>query len=111
MKVLIINGSPRVDGNSSILIQNMTDVFNELNVEVEVVRIGDKDVRGCVGCLYCKSHGSCVFNDIVNEINKLNMEINFNNCELISNQEEDIIPINNSKETIKAKTNAKYLVK
>ena len=67
MKVLIINGSPRIDGNSSILIQNMIDVFNELNVEVEVVRIGDKEVRGCIGCLYCKNHGSCVFNDIVCE--------------------------------------------
>ena len=68
MKVLIINGSPRAKGNSSRLIKEITGVFDSLNVEYEVVQVGNKDVRGCIGCLTCKTKGEgCVFKDIVNE--------------------------------------------
>ena len=68
MKVLIINGSPRIKGNSSRLIKEITCVFDSLNVEYEVVQVGNKDVRGCIGCLTCKTKGEgCVFKDIVNE--------------------------------------------
>jgi len=69
MKVLIINGSPRIDGNCSILINNMKDVFNSLNVEVEEINVGNKSIRGCLACGYCAEHeGRCVINDEVNEI-------------------------------------------
>ena len=67
MKVLIINGSPRLNGNSQVLISNMVKVFNEYNVDVDVVEIGNKDVRGCIACGYCHENNGCVFNDIVNE--------------------------------------------
>ena len=68
MKVLIINGSPRPRGNSSRLIKEITGVFDSLNTEYEVVQVGNKDVRGCIGCLTCKTKGEgCVFKDIVNE--------------------------------------------
>ena len=68
MKVLIINGSPRPRGNSSRLIKEITDVFDSLNAEYEVVQVGNKDIRGCIGCLTCKTKGEgCVFKDIVNE--------------------------------------------
>lgn len=68
MKVLIINGSPRAKGNSSRLIKEITGVFDSLNTEYEVVQVGNKDVRGCIGCLTCHTKGEgCVFKDIVNE--------------------------------------------
>ena len=67
MKVLIINGSPRLNGNSQVLISNMLKVFNEYNVDVDVVEIGNKDVRGCIACGHCHENNGCVFNDIVNE--------------------------------------------
>ena len=68
MKVLIINGSPRPRGNSSRLIKEITGVFDSLNIEYEVVQVGNKDIRGCIGCLTCKTKGEgCVFKDIVNE--------------------------------------------
>ena len=68
MKVLIINGSPRLSGNSARLIKELTNTFSKLNTESEVVNIGNKDVRGCIACNYCHSKGEgCVFNDIVNE--------------------------------------------
>ena len=70
MKVLIINASPRENGNSSILIDNIKNVFNELNVDTDIVEIGKMDVRGCIACGYCHSHDGCVFNDIVNETSK-----------------------------------------
>lgn len=68
MKVLIINGSPRKEGNTSIAVAEMENVFKSLNVEVETVQIGNKDVRGCIACNSCGKTGKCVFNDIVNEL-------------------------------------------
>ena len=68
MKVLIINASPRMNGNTAFLLDEMKKVFHSFNVEVEEVRIGNQDIRGCIGCNYCHSHdGQCVFKDLVNE--------------------------------------------
>jgi multimeric flavodoxin WrbA len=68
MKVLILNGSPRPNGNTSIAVREMETVFQEGGVEVETVQIGNKDVRGCIACLSCAKTGKCVFDDIVNEL-------------------------------------------
>ena len=50
MKVLIINGSPRVGGNTSVAVDEMVKTFNEEGVEAEVVQIGNKAIRGCIAC-------------------------------------------------------------
>lgn len=68
MKVLIINGSPRVNGNTTIAIREMEQVFAENGVETETVQIGMKDVRGCIACGRCAETGKCVFDDVVNEL-------------------------------------------
>ena len=68
MKVLIINGSPRVNGNTTIALNEMVKVFEEEGIETEVVRIGNKDVRGCIACGTCFKTGKCVFDDVVNEL-------------------------------------------
>ncbi len=67
MKVLIINGSPRKDGNTSIAIREMEKIFAESGVEFETMQIGDQDIRGCKACGACKKLGRCIFNDAVNE--------------------------------------------
>lgn len=67
MKVLIINGSPRPNGNTGIAIREMEKVFSAEGVEFETMQIGGKDIRGCVACGYCYKNGRCAFNDIVNE--------------------------------------------
>ena len=67
MKVLIINGSPRVNGNTSIALDVMRKVFEE-GVNVEIVQVGNKDVRGCIACGRCRELGKCVFDDVVNEL-------------------------------------------
>ena len=68
MKILIINGSPRINGNSSTLIKEITNTFDSLNAKYEVLEIGNQDIRGCIACGHCHtSNNGCVFNDIVNE--------------------------------------------
>ena len=68
MKVLILNGSPRVGGNTSIAVNEMVKVFDAEGVETEIIQIGNKDIRGCIACASCKETGKCVFDDGVNEI-------------------------------------------
>lgn len=68
MKVLMINGSPRVSGNTSIALAEMEKVLVEEGVEVETVQVGNMDIRGCIACSRCAELGKCVFDDIVNEL-------------------------------------------
>ena len=53
MKVLGINGSPREGGNTEILIRTVFGELETAGVETELVRIGGKPLRGCVGCRRC----------------------------------------------------------
>lgn len=68
MKVLILNGSPRTNGNTTIAVQEMEKVFKASDIEVETIQLGNKDIRGCVSCGYCFKAGKCAFDDIVNEL-------------------------------------------
>lgn len=68
LKVLIINGSPRVGGNTSVVLREMADVFAAEGVETEIVQIGAEPVRGCASCGYCYEHDRCVFDDVVNTL-------------------------------------------
>lgn len=68
LKVLILNGSPRVNGNTTIAIREMEKIFAERGVAAETVQIGNLDIRGCIACGTCFKKGKCVFDDIVNEL-------------------------------------------
>lgn len=67
MKVLLINGSPRPNGNTALALKNMAEVFEAQCVEAEILNIGSNAVRGCIACNTCKKAGKCVFDDAVNE--------------------------------------------
>lgn len=67
MNVLMINGSPRINGNTSIALEEMRTVFEAEGIETEILQIGNKDIRGCIACGTCMERGSCVFQDLVNE--------------------------------------------
>ena len=67
-RVLILNGSPHADGNTSVAIREMVNVFEAEGVETTTVQVGGKDVRGCIACGRCGQIGKCAFDDIVNEI-------------------------------------------
>ena len=68
MKVLMINGSPRAKGNTTIALGQMEAVFAEEGIEVDSVRVGNQAVRGCIACGKCSQIGKCVFDDCVNEL-------------------------------------------
>lgn len=63
MKVLLINGSPRRNGNTSIALSEIAGVLHAEGIDTEMVTIGTKAVRGCIACNTCKTKGQCVFAD------------------------------------------------
>ncbi len=67
MKVLMLNGSPHANGNTYTALHEMEKVFVEEGIEVEILMVGNKDIRGCIGCRKCADTGKCVFDDLVNE--------------------------------------------
>ena len=71
MKVLIINGSPHIDGCTSTALKEVEKELNNEKIETITLNVGSKEVRGCIACNYCKENHKCVFNDIVNEASKL----------------------------------------
>ncbi len=68
MKVLMLNGSPRVNGNTAVALREMEAVFAREGIETETVQVGQRDIRGCIACGKCGQLGKCVFDDIVNEL-------------------------------------------
>ncbi len=67
MKVLMLNGSPRPNGNTAAALHEMEKVFAQEGVETEILHIGNRDIRSCTACLKCRETGKCVFDDLVNE--------------------------------------------
>ena len=68
MKVLLINGSPKAQGNTALALSEMEKVFAQEGVETELIHVGNRAVRGCIACNGCAAKGKCVFDDIVNEV-------------------------------------------
>ena len=69
MKVLIINGSPRKGGNTTLALDQMIGVFEGYGVEVKYVQVGNMSIRGCLACGACHNgRENCVIDDIVNEL-------------------------------------------
>lgn len=67
MKVLLINGSPNARGCTYTALSEVASTLEKEGVETEILHVGQKDIRGCIGCRKCKQTGKCVFDDIVNE--------------------------------------------
>lgn len=67
MKVLLLNGSPKLKGNTAAALEEMVKIFHQEGIETEIVQVGNRDIRGCVCCYHCKQNGKCVFDDLVNE--------------------------------------------
>lgn len=67
MKVLLVNGSPRKEGNTATALAEVAKQLSQEGVESEIVWIGNKPVRGCIACGQCsaKGLGRCVFDDDV----------------------------------------------
>lgn len=63
MKVLLINGSPRKEGNTFIALSEVARTLEENGVETRIISIGKKAVQGCIACNKCFELGHCIFND------------------------------------------------
>lgn len=71
MKILLINGSHHAQGCTFTALSVVADELNKAGVKTEIVHVGHKDIRGCIGCYKCKEMGCCVFDkDMVNEVAK-----------------------------------------
>ena len=68
MKILMLNGSPRANGNTAAALREMEKIFAAEGLETELIQVGGLAVHGCVACGKCAQTGKCVFDDIVNEL-------------------------------------------
>ena len=68
MKILLLNGSPRPNGNTAAALDEMEAVFAAEGLETERVQVGNRVIRGCIACGKCAELGRCVFDDLVNEL-------------------------------------------
>ena len=68
MKVLMLSGSPHDAGCLYTALHEMEKVFAEEGIETELIQVGKMDIRGCLACEFCATHGKCAIDDIVNEI-------------------------------------------
>ena len=75
MKVLTINGSPHLHGCTDRALQEVENTLHENGIETVRIEVGNKNIRGCIGCNFCREHGRCVFNDTVNEVAPLLAEV------------------------------------
>lgn len=68
MKALLINGSPRPHGCTYTALTELKRTLEGEGIEVELIHVGNRDIRGCIACRKCRELGKCVFDDIVNEV-------------------------------------------
>lgn len=64
--VLLINGSPKPEGCISRAFDEIENTLHSLGIDTQRVDVAAQDIRGCMACMYCRTHGKCVFDDIVN---------------------------------------------
>ena len=67
-KVLLLNGSPHVNGCTATALKEMIAVFEAEGIETELIHVGNENVPGCKSCSFCFNIDKCVYDDIVNEV-------------------------------------------
>ena len=70
MKVLLVNGSPKANGNTARALAEVAEQLNAEGIDTEVFQLGAKPIRDCIGCGQCgKLDCRCTFDDdVVNEL-------------------------------------------
>ena len=76
MNVLLINGSPNSNGCTFTALTEVTNILKKEGIQTKIVHVGNKDIRGCIGCRKCAETKKCIFDDLVNETAPL-----FANCD------------------------------
>ena len=68
MKVILLNGSPKSNGNTFIALNEVSKSLNAEGIDTEIVHVGSKPIRGCLACGQCNNLKECVTRDLVNEV-------------------------------------------
>ena len=70
MKVLLVNGSPKANGNTARALAEVAEQLHAEGIDTEVFQLGAKPIRDCIGCGQCgKLDCRCTFDDdVVNEL-------------------------------------------
>ena len=68
MKVLLVNGSSRPSGCTSVALKAVAEALEAEGIATETVFIGNQPLPDCIACGQCGKLGKCVFDDIVNQI-------------------------------------------
>ncbi len=68
MKIVGIVCTPRIRGNSEILVKQVLDGATKAGAESEIIFIRDKKIQFCEGCLDCMKTGKCYLTDDMEEI-------------------------------------------
>lgn len=68
MKVLLINGSPKSNGNTFVALNEVSESLRSEGVDTEIIHVGSKPLRGCLACGQCNALKGCVTRDLVNEV-------------------------------------------
>ncbi len=63
MQTLILNGSPRKNGNTEQIVAMVAEGLTKADTEVDLFRLADLDIHPCIGCGHCEKEGMCVFKD------------------------------------------------
>lgn len=72
MKTLIINGSPRKNGDSMTLVNEM---IKHLSGEVQIINVYYEHISPCLDCRYCWKNNKCAINDSMQNVYKLLNEV------------------------------------
>ncbi|MGL5754707.1 MAG: flavodoxin family protein [Paraclostridium sp.] len=67
MKVLLVNGSPHLNGCTYTALTEVSKSLEANGIETEIFQLGTKPICGCIGCGSCYKTGKCFMNDVVNE--------------------------------------------
>ncbi len=75
MKMIAINGSPRKDGNTAVMLENALRGARENGADTRLIHLYDLDFKGCISCFACKRKGNrclgvCAVNDDLKEVLK-----------------------------------------
>ena len=70
MKVIILNGSPKAQGNTATALHEAERMLHQQDIETEWIHVGHLHIHGCIACNKCWETGICTFHDIVNELSE-----------------------------------------
>lgn len=67
-KVILLNGSPRKNSNTLIVLNECAKAIEAEGVETEIISLKGKKIESCIACNKCSEKGNCVLNDGLDEI-------------------------------------------